>query len=158
MDAEAAVLTMATEIGPLTLRAEGGALTAVEFGPISSPAQGPGSADPVLVEATRQLAAFFAGELEVFDLPLRPSGTTFQLRVWQALRGIPYGETVSYGEVARRIGRPGASRAVGRANGQNPIAIVMPCHRVIGADGTLTGYGGGLDVKRRLLALEAAHR
>ena len=89
-----------------------------------------------------------------FDLPLAPDGTTFQLRVWEELRRISYAETISYGELARRIGKPTASRAVGAANGRNPLAIVVPCHRVIGADGTLTGYGGGLPVKKALLALE----
>ena len=103
----------------------------------------------------RQLDAYFAGELEDFDLELAPSGTPFQLRVWNELREIPYGATASYGDVARAVGQPGAARAVGGANNRNPIAIVVPCHRVIGAGGALTGYGGGLDRKRRLLALES---
>lgn len=107
-----------------------------------------------LPEATRQLAQYFAGLRQSFDLPLAPPGTEFQRRVWQALLGIPYGATVSYGEQARRIGKPSASRAVGLANGRNPIAIVIPCHRVIGADGGLTGYGGGLPRKRWLLVHE----
>lgn len=102
----------------------------------------------------QQLAEYFAGERRSFDLPLAPEGTDFQRRVWRALVAIPYGETESYGELAVRIGRPGASRAVGRANATNPIPIVVPCHRVIGADGSLTGFGGGLDAKRQLLALE----
>jgi methylated-DNA-[protein]-cysteine S-methyltransferase len=105
-------------------------------------------------EAIAQLEAYFAGELRRFDLPLAPEGTPFQREVWSALTVIPYGETVSYGELARRLGRPAASRAVGAANGQNPIPIVIPCHRVIGADGSLTGYGGGLERKRALLDLE----
>jgi methylated-DNA-[protein]-cysteine S-methyltransferase len=105
-------------------------------------------------EAARQLDAYFAGTLRQFDLPLAPAGTPFQRRVWQGLREIPYGETVSYGELARRIGRPSAVRAVGAANGQNPLAIVIPCHRVIGSDGRLVGYGGGLAAKSALLALE----
>ena len=104
--------------------------------------------------AKRQLAEYFDGGRRDFDLPLAPDGTTFQLRVWDELRRIAYGETVSYGELARRIGQPTASRAVGAANGRNPLAIVVPCHRVIGADGALTGYGGGLPVKQALLALE----
>ncbi len=104
--------------------------------------------------AKRQLAEYFDGTRCDFDLPLAPDGTTFQLRVWDELRRIDYGETISYGELARRIGRPTASRAVGAANGRNPLAIVVPCHRVIGADGTLTGYGGGLPVKQALLDLE----
>src|SRR5262245_64661791 len=102
----------------------------------------------------RQLDAYFAGRLRQFDLPLVTGGTPFQQRVWRALCDIPYGETVSYGEVARRIERPAAVRAVGAANGQNPIAIVIPCHRVIGSDGRLVGYGGGLPAKSALLALE----
>ena len=101
-----------------------------------------------------QLAEYFDGTRRDFDLPLSAGGTAFQRRVWNELCRIPYGETISYGELARRIGKPTASRAVGAANGMNPLAIVVPCHRVIGADGTLTGYGGGLSVKQALLALE----
>ena len=104
--------------------------------------------------AKRQLVEYFDGTRRDFDLPLAPHGTAFQCRVWEALRRISYGETISYGELARRIGKPTASRAVGAANGRNPLAIVVPCHRVIGADGTLTGYGGGLPVKQALLSLE----
>jgi len=107
-----------------------------------------------LAEATRQLRAFFAGELEQFALPLAPEGTPFQLRVWHELCNIPYGETISYGELARRIGSPKAFRAVGLANGANPIPIIIPCHRVIGSNGKLTGYGGGLAIKEKLLAWE----
>jgi len=110
--------------------------------------------DPTLVLAGRQLEAYFAGERHDFDLPLAPAGTAFQLRVWAALREIPYGQTISYGELARRIDNPQASRAVGLANGRNPISVIIPCHRVIGADGSLTGYGGGLARKRLLLTLE----
>jgi methylated-DNA-[protein]-cysteine S-methyltransferase len=106
-------------------------------------------------EAIAQLNAYFAGELRRFDLPLAPEGTPFQQEVWSALMAIPYGETVSYGGLARRLGRPAASRAVGAANGKNPIPIVIPCHRVVGADGSLTGFGGGIAIKRRLLDLEA---
>ena len=105
-------------------------------------------------EAAQQLDAYWAGELFDFDLPLAPGGTPFQNKVWAALRTIPYGKTASYGDIARKIGSPTASRAVGAANGRNPIAIVVPCHRVIGANGTLTGYAGGLDMKRELLAHE----
>jgi methylated-DNA-[protein]-cysteine S-methyltransferase len=103
---------------------------------------------------TRQLDEYFRGERREFELEVRPAGTPFQLRVWDELRRIPFGTTISYAELAARIGEPGASRAVGGANGTNPIAIVVPCHRVIGADGSLTGYGGGLPIKRALLALE----
>ena len=106
-------------------------------------------------EAVRQLQEYFAGKRTEFDLPLAPQGTEFQLRVWRKLREIPYGETISYGELAKRVGNPKASRAVGAANGTNPIPIVVPCHRVIGANGKLTGFGGGLPVKEALLALEA---
>jgi methylated-DNA-[protein]-cysteine S-methyltransferase len=105
-------------------------------------------------EAKRQLAAYFAGTLTTFELALRPEGTPFQQQVWRALRDIPYGETRSYGQLAAAIGRPTAVRAVGRANGCNPLPIVIPCHRVIGSNGTLTGYGGGLAAKQWLLDLE----
>jgi len=106
-------------------------------------------------EAARQLAEYFAGERTEFDLELRMAGTPFQRRVWAALREIPFGETESYGELAQRIGEPGGARAVGLANGRNPVAIIVPCHRVIGAGGSLTGYGGGLPRKQFLLDLEA---
>ena len=109
-------------------------------------------------EALRQLRAYFAGELREFDLTLKPAGTPFQLRVWRELQSIPYGETTSYGALASRLGLPHAARAVGLANATNPISIVIPCHRVIGRDGRLTGYGGGLEVKEKLLALEGAQR
>jgi methylated-DNA-[protein]-cysteine S-methyltransferase len=102
-----------------------------------------------------QLNEYFAGRRTSFDLPLEPAGTSFQLRVWRELLEIGYGETVSYGELARRIGRPAAARAVGAANGSNPISVIVPCHRLVGADGALTGYGGGVDRKRQLLDLEA---
>jgi methylated-DNA-[protein]-cysteine S-methyltransferase len=105
-------------------------------------------------ETIRQLRAYFAGEIENFDLALAPEGTPFQQKVWDELQRIPYGTTVSYGDLARRIGNPNASRAVGLANGSNPIPIVIPCHRVIGSNGKLTGYGGGLQLKEQLLALE----
>jgi methylated-DNA-[protein]-cysteine S-methyltransferase len=104
--------------------------------------------------AIEQLQAYFEGKLKIFDLPLRLEGTDFQLEVWNALKEIPYGKTVSYADIARRIGRPKAVRAVGAANGQNPISIIVPCHRVIGSNGSLTGYGGGLKNKEALLALE----
>jgi methylated-DNA-[protein]-cysteine S-methyltransferase len=109
-------------------------------------------------DAREQLRAYFEGRLREFDLPLAPAGTPFQRRVWRALLEIPYGRTVTYGELAARLGQPGASRAVGLANGRNPIAVVIPCHRVIGAGGALTGYGGGLERKRWLLELEAGRR
>ncbi len=151
-------------VGPLTLVAEQGRLTglymaAQRHAPDNSDLGIPGeAADEPFASAAAQLAAYFAGELTAFDLPLAPAGTPFQLRVWAALRTIPYGQTVSYGQLARQIGSPAASRAVGLANGRNPIALVVPCHRVVGADGSLTGYGGGLDRKRFLLDLERGSR
>ena len=108
-----------------------------------------------LAPVRRQLDEYFAGTRREFELPLRPRGTPFQLRVWRALCGIGYGETISYAELAARIGNPAARRAVGAANGRNPLPIVVPCHRVIGRDGSLVGFGGGLQVKRRLLDLES---
>jgi methylated-DNA-[protein]-cysteine S-methyltransferase len=116
------------------------------------------AAQPPLPETRRQLAEYLAGERRAFDLPLAPRGTDFERRVWEALLAIPYGETRSYLEIAGAIGRPAACRAVGRANGRNPIAVVIPCHRVIGSDGSLTGYGGGLPLKRFLLDLENSGR
>lgn len=144
-------------LGPLTLRATDGVLSGLwmtdhRHGPDAAAL---GTADPDGLPAAReQLAAYFAGTLTVFDLPLASRGTDFQQRVWTALRDIPYGETATYGELAATLGRPTATRAVGLANGRNPISIVVPCHRVVGADGTLTGYGGGLERKRHLLDLE----
>jgi methylated-DNA-[protein]-cysteine S-methyltransferase len=108
----------------------------------------------VVTEARRQLAEYFRGKRRDFDLPLAPRGTPFEMRVWAALRKVRYGATVSYGDLARRIGKPSAARAVGAAMGRNPLPIVIPCHRVIGADGSLTGFGGGLTIKEALLALE----
>lgn len=110
--------------------------------------------DDVFDDAREQLRAYFAKELRVFNLPLAPRGTPFQLEVWRALRAIPYGETRSYAQIARGIGKPEAIRAVGAANGANPLPIVVPCHRVIGSNGSLTGFGGGLAAKRFLLDLE----
>lgn len=114
--------------------------------------------DGLFLEAFAQLRAYFAGELTRFELPLRFAGTAFQNAVWSGLCAIPYGETVSYGQLARRIGRPTASRAVGAANGANPLPIVVPCHRVVGADGSLTGFGGGIETKRYLLQHEREFR
>jgi methylated-DNA-[protein]-cysteine S-methyltransferase len=114
------------------------------------------SEDALLEEAAQQLRAYFAGELRRFELPLAPHGTEFQRRVWDAVAGIPYGTTSTYSVVAAAIGSPRACRAVGAANGRNPLPIVVPCHRLLGASGALTGYGGGLELKRALLDLEAA--
>jgi methylated-DNA-[protein]-cysteine S-methyltransferase len=145
--------------------AAGGALVALSlFGsPAAAGAAAPADAayrpdQPPLPEVRRQLAEYFAGMQRDFVLPLEPQGTAFERGVWRALVAIPYGETRSYAEVAMTIGRPSACRAVGRANGRNPIAVVIPCHRVIGSDGSLTGYGGGLELKRLLLDLEGAGR
>ena len=143
-------------IGPLLLTAEGGRLASLRMAPAAPPdGARRDDRDAVLIAARAQLDAYFGGARTEFDLPLGAAGTPFQRAVWDALRAIPYGETRSYGELAAAIGRPGASRAVGLANGRNPIAIVVPCHRVIGADGSLTGFGGGLPRKRFLLGLEA---
>jgi methylated-DNA-[protein]-cysteine S-methyltransferase len=148
--------TLSTPIGELLLTADpDGALTAVHLPGRHRATAGWERDDALLEPARRQLTEYFAGERTEFDLPLRPHGAPFQLRVWEALIRIPYGETASYGEIAAELGAPTASRAVGAANGRNPIAIVVPCHRVIGANGSLTGYAGGLDQKRALLDLEA---
>ncbi|MFE5945097.1 methylated-DNA--[protein]-cysteine S-methyltransferase [Streptomyces sp. NPDC056480] len=143
---------------PLTLVAVDGVLSRVHMtGQRHRPPEETfGEPDPrPFGETIRQLDAYFAGELTAFDLPLNLIGTPFQLRVWEGLLRIPYGETRTYGELAEELGNPGASRAVGLANGKNPVSIIVPCHRVIGAGGGLTGYGGGLDRKQRLLAFES---
>ena len=147
-------------VGPLTLAGRDGALGHLRMaGQTHEPNRaGWTQDDDSFPEAVEQLDAYFAGELKTFDLELDLAGTDFQRRVWSALRTIPYGETRSYGEIAAQIGSPGASRAVGLANGRNPIGIIVPCHRVIGASGSLTGYGGGLDRKRVLLELERSRK
>jgi methylated-DNA-[protein]-cysteine S-methyltransferase len=170
-----------TPIGTIRVDVEDGAVVAIHLPPhegapkahglqTPAPTKAPGSpkaarpepvegraaedADPVVAEACRQLAEYFEGKRTAFDLPLRPAGTPFQQAVWVALRAIPAGETRSYADIARAVGRPSAVRAVGAANGANPIAIVVPCHRVIGSSGALTGYAGGLPTKKYLLAFE----
>lgn len=149
---------MKSPVGPLLLAGDEGGLRLVHFAtgrrPMSPRREWIEDRAP-FKEAIRQLGAYFAGQLQDFDLPLVLDGTEFQLLVWNNLRKIPYGETVSYGQLARRIGSPEAARAVGLANGSNPIPIIIPCHRVIGSNGDLTGFGGGLPVKKKLLALES---
>jgi methylated-DNA-[protein]-cysteine S-methyltransferase len=143
-----------TPVGPLHLTASESALTGLRFG--GGPCVGPRDpSHPVLATLMNELAEYFAGSRRSFSVPLAPEGTAFQIAVWEQLRLIPYGTTLSYREVARRLGSPSASRAVGLANGRNPIAIVVPCHRVIGSDGSLTGFGGGMAAKRTLLDIEA---
>ena len=138
----------------LRLIASGAGIRSIEFAPFSHVGALANPTNPLLAEAARQLHAYFAGRLRRFDLPLDLAGTGFRRRVWMELTRIPYGETRSYQDVARAVGAPNAVRAVGAANGANPVPIVIPCHRVIGAGGKLVGYGGGLPLKRRLLALE----
>jgi len=149
-----------TPIGELLLAGEHDALSMIGF-PKGSMRRDPEPDwvfnEKPLERARRQLTEYFAGSRKAFDLPLSLNGTEFQVSVLRALQEIPYGETVSYGEIAKRIGRPKAVRAVGAANGRNPIPIVVPCHRVIGSSGDLTGFGGGLDTKEALLRLEAEH-
>lgn len=142
-----------TALFPLTISGSGTAITHIQFG---KAADFPGlrQETELIKEAFRQITGYLSGKLRVFDLPLAPHGTEFQKRVWDVLLTIPYGRTLSYSEVAARAGSPRACRAVGMANHNNPVVIVIPCHRVIGKNGSLTGYGGGLDVKEKLLRLE----
>ena len=147
-----------TPVGPLLIAGDGEAVRRIEFpgggrARLSEKDWVEAASGPV-GEAARQLLEYFAGARTEFDLPLAPEGTAFQRGVWRLLQDIPYGETISYGELARRAGNPKASRAVGAANGANPIPIVIPCHRVIGSNGKLTGFGGGLPMKEALLSLE----
>jgi methylated-DNA-[protein]-cysteine S-methyltransferase len=151
---ESTLTVIDSPVGRLGLGVDGEALSQVLLR-MRGPAHR-GKLTGVLADAARQLAAYFAGRLHEFDVPLAPRGTPFQQDVWTALRTIRYGETWSYRELAEHIGRPAAVRAVGAANGQNPIPIIIPCHRVIGSNGTLVGFGGGLEMKQKLLALEGA--
>ena len=150
------VLMHDSPVGPLTLVSDGERLVGLYFAGWSPPAGALRASDDLLTATARQLDAYFGGRLRRFDVPLGLAGTPFQQRVWSALRDIPFGETRSYGQLADAIGKPSAMRAVGAANGRNPISIVVPCHRVIGADGSLTGFGGGIERKKFLLALEQA--
>lgn len=145
--------TVESPVGPLVLTSDGTSLTRLLF---DSPVDPTWSSDPCLLlsQARTELEEYFAGTRTTFDLPLDPAGTPFQISTWLALRDIPYAHTINYGQLAARIGNAKASRAVGLANGRNPISIVVPCHRVIGANGSLTGYGGGLPRKQLLLDLE----
>ncbi len=138
-------------LGPLTLTASEAALTGISFGGAEETTE---TASPVLEQAARELAEYFDGKRRTFTVPLAPEGTAFQKSVWDELRKIPYGETVSYGDIAARLGKPGAAVAVGQANSRNPIPIIIPCHRVIGTNGKLVGYTGGLHIKKALLAVE----
>lgn len=150
---------LTTPIGPVTIVSDGSAITVVTMRSASEIIARPGEwleDDARLGTAREQLAAYFAGELRTFSLALAPRGSPFQNQVWNALEQIPFGETRSYGQIAATLGHPGAARAVGAANRTNPIGIIVPCHRVIGADGTLTGYAGGIERKKYLLEHEAA--
>lgn len=148
------VYTVPTPLGRMTLLERGGKLKELRLKAFV----GEGEQEhktPLLEQAAKELAEYFAGTRRAFSVPLMPEGTAFQQSVWSALRAIPYGRTLSYGGVAAKIGKPGAARAVGMANNRNPLPIFIPCHRVIGADGKMVGYGGGIDVKEFLLNLEA---
>lgn len=153
-------LSMPSPMGPLHLGATEEGLAWVAFDDEHTPegAETHAPQHPVLALAVRELEAYFAGTLTSFTVPLAPQGTPFQLAVWRALTAVPFGARVAYRDIARAIGKVGAERAVGAANGQNRIAIIVPCHRVVGADGSLTGYAGGLDKKRWLLTHEARVR
>jgi methylated-DNA-[protein]-cysteine S-methyltransferase len=142
---------------PLRLTAGETGLRSIDFDVTGPPSGEPAARNPILEDAVRQLRAYFAGSLRTFTLPLDPLGTEFQKRVWRELVSIPFGEIRSYTQIAQAIGAPRAVRAVGAANGANPLPIVVPCHRVIGASGKLVGYGGGLPLKKRLLDLEGCN-
>ena len=149
---------LATPVGPLLLAGDDAALVYISFPTGKRPMQPSPNwvqAETPFAETKAQLTAYFAGALQAFDLPLRPEGTAFQLSVWAALAAIPYGAIRSYADIARTIGKPTATRPVGAANGANPLPIVIPCHRVVGANGALTGFGGGVETKRYLLNHEA---
>jgi len=157
MNSKVCYTTFDSPVGPLLLAGDAQALRLVSFenGKRAVPLKTDWKQNrAAFAEVIRQLQAYFRGELKEFDLPLAMEGTEFQLRVWKELRVIPYGETISYAQLAGRIGNPKAVRAVGLANGSNPIPIIVPCHRVIGSDGSLTGFGGGLATKKKLLELE----
>lgn len=146
-------LCMQSPVGELTLAADNKALVEIRFG--KSTVDTVVAENAILVKVRQQLEAYFAGDKTSFELPLNPAGTAFQQAVWRQLQEVDYGETASYADIAAAIKRPKAVRAVGAANGRNPIPIIIPCHRIIGSNGTLTGYAGGLDMKQKLLKLES---
>ena len=150
---------LASPLGPLLITSNGHKITRLQMAgktPRNIPSTWTESEEP-FADVHRQLCSYFEGHRHAFNIPLGPAGTAFQRRVWTALQQIPFGATCTYGDLAHRLGHPRAAQAVGAANGQNPIAILIPCHRVVGADGSLTGYAGGLDRKQYLLRLEAKH-
>lgn len=147
-----------TDIGVIGIYEQDGSIRNLFFENATVPSELEHGESPLLDEAFRQLGEYLAGGRKTFDLPLAPSGTEFQMKCWNALRAIPYGKAVSYADIAREVGSPKGFRAVGMANNRNPIPVFIPCHRVVGADGSLTGFGGGLDVKRKLLDLEQANK
>jgi len=154
---------LATPLGPMLAVAQDAVLVALDFedakyAPAVDPAWLEDDAWPLLRDCAAQVAEYFAGERGRFDLPLAPPGTAWQLRVWKEIANVPYGETISYAELARRAGSAGSARAAGAATGRNPLAIVVPCHRIVATGGSLTGYAGGLARKARLLGLEGARR
>jgi len=150
---EFSYFTYTTKIGDITIQSDKTALKGIFFGTKNN-LEGVRQEDNLIKACHLQLEEYFAGSRTVFELPLNPEGSIFQKKVWEALLEIPYGETRSYGEIAKNIGNPKASRAVGMANNKNPLAIVVPCHRVIGSNGKLVGYGGGIPIKQQLLELE----
>lgn len=142
--------TFVSNVGEITVTSDENYIKAVHFGRSEYETK----LTPLISEAVNQLREYFKGDRKIFTVPLKPDGTDFQQKVWKALTEIPYGQTTSYGEIAEKIGKPGGARAVGNANNKNPIAIMIPCHRVIGANGSLTGYAAGLNIKKQLLSLE----
>lgn len=149
-------LRIHSPIGPLRLKGAANSLVAIYFGDASPNAKEISKKPPLLQEVQVQLKQYFSGERKTFDLPLAPAGTAFEKEVWQALRDIPFGQTITYLELAKKLGDPNKVRAVGRANGQNPLPVIIPCHRVIGSNNKLTGYSGGIERKRWLLQHEGA--